>query len=92
VIKLKARVENYYIGTGDEIITYPEAELPEPPIPLTPGASYFSGDATDAWLQEHLFGMTGTGRTKGDATYDLTVTESSRPDLVPVGYTYAWGY
>jgi hypothetical protein len=89
-IRIAARVENYYLETGDTIPTKPVAELPAPPYPVRQDMTLT--DAMDAWLQDELFSMTGTGRTKGDATYDLVVTASSRPDLVPVGFTWQWGY
>lgn len=97
-VKIKARVENYYVATDDEIVTEPEAELPLPPVPL-PAPGTAEPQLTDAqaaelseWLDVELFGMTGVGRTKGDAMYDLEVVASSRPDLVPVGYCHDWGY
>lgn len=91
LIKIKARVENFYVDLGDEIITESEAELPTPPGPLPTGDREVSQEI-QAWVDEHLFAMTGTGRTKGEATYDLEITESSRPDLVPVGWSFGWGY
>ena len=90
-IRIYARVENYYIETGDEIETWPVADLPLPPAPL-PEDGNDASDEVDQWLQEELFALTGTGRTKGDATYDLEVRASSRPDLVPIGFTHEWGY
>lgn len=90
-IRVLARVENYYIDHGDEIVTYPDVTLPEPPGRVPQGEEEITPEM-DEWLQVHLFGMTGTGRTKGDATYDLEVIFSSRPDLLPVGYTHEWGY
>ncbi len=90
-VALHARVENYYVGSRSKVVTYPKAELPMPPGPM-PQNGQAATPAVDAWLHEHLFGMTGTGRTVGDATYDLEVTHSSRPDLVPVGFSHAWGY
>lgn len=90
-VEITARVENFYIDTGDEIVTNPVAVMPAPPGPLPTGEWEVPQDVQD-WVDDHLFSMTGTGRTKGDAAYDLTVTASSRPDLVPVGLTYAWGY
>lgn len=89
-VTLTARVENSYPETGDDIVTRPQATLPVPPVPLTPGQQITP--ELDAWLHRHLFGMTGTGRTRGKAYYGLTVTASSRPDLVPVGFTHSWGY
>lgn len=42
------------------------------------------------WAEEHLFPLTGTGRTEGDAGYFLTIT---RCDEVPelVGQEFEWG-
>lgn len=90
-IKVKARVKNYYVDLGDEIVTEPEREMPPPPVPLTLDAGQ-DAPGLEGWIYDHMFAMTGTGRTKGDATYDLEITESSRPDLIPVGWTYEWGY
>jgi hypothetical protein len=44
------------------------------------------------WSYDHIFERTGTGRTDGDSWYDVKVTASSNPDLIPVGLTFEFGY
>jgi hypothetical protein len=43
-----------------------------------------------AWGREHIYQFTGTGRTDGDSWYDVTITASSRPELI--GRTFQFGY
>lgn len=44
------------------------------------------------WDQDHIMPLTGTGRTDGDSWYDVTVTSSDRPDILPIGQTFDFGY
>jgi hypothetical protein len=90
-VRLRCRVENYYPATDDEIVTEPEETLPVPPGPM-PEPGQDCQEDVQKWIDEHLVTLTGTGRTKGKAMYDLEVIESSRPDLVPVGFCHEWGY
>lgn len=44
------------------------------------------------WDQDHIFELAGTGETLGNSWYDVTVTSSDRPDLLPIGQTFDFGY
>lgn len=47
-------------------------------------------DDLEDWAYEHLFPLTGTGRTKGDAAYFVTIARS--PDLPALeGREFSWG-
>lgn len=85
MITLDLRILNTY-EDGDEYTTVKcGVEVPPPPV------EEYSDAYTD-WADEHIFPHTGTGRTKGDSWYDVTVTASSAPHLIPVGTTYEFGY
>jgi hypothetical protein len=90
-VRVYCRVENYYPAADDEIVTWPVADLPLPPGPM-PEPGQDCPEDVDNWINDELVTLTGTGRTKGDAMYDLEVLASSRPDLVPLGYCHEWGY
>ncbi|WP_430787031.1 hypothetical protein [Actinoplanes sp. G11-F43] len=82
-ITISLTIENTY-EDGDTIDTHvTDAVIPAPPSPD-------DENAHSAWLYEHIFAFTGTGRTEGDAWYDVTVTACSDPTLV--GQTYEFGY
>lgn len=81
-IEITVRIENTY-ENGDEIVTVRTATVPAPPSD--------EGERDD-WAYEHIHALTGTGRIDGDAWYDVEVTASSRPDLLPVGTTFEFGY
>ena len=83
LITVSLAIENTY-EDGDMIAT----EVTDALIPAPPAAE--DADAQDAWEQEHIFSFTGTGRTTGDAWYDVTVTACSDPALI--GRTYEFGY
>ena len=80
-IALKLEIDNVY--EDEKIRTFVETQVPEPPL---------DRDSTEyeEWEQDYIFSTTGTGRTEGDAGYFVTVTDSSRPDLIPVGTEYEY--
>lgn len=75
-------IVNTYEG-GEEVRTEVVADVPAPP----PESDH---DAYEAWAYEHIYAHTGTGRTEGDAWYDVVITWSSDPALI--GRTFEWGY
>ncbi|MFE0964081.1 hypothetical protein [Streptomyces fungicidicus] len=77
------RIENTY-DDGEEIVTRAVTTVP---LPLP------DEDSTERmdWEYDHIFPLTGTGRTGGgDSWYDVEITESTAPDLV--GLTFEFGY
>ena len=84
-VTLSLRIENYYLNSGDTVVTTPTVTVPYPP-------GEEGSDERDAWEYEHIFAATGTGRTDGDATYDVEVIASSDEAAIPVGTTYEFGY
>lgn len=82
-VDVRLEIENVY--SDETIKTHVETTIPAPPLP--PLAYAYEADD---WEQDHIFAHTGTGRD-GDAAYFVTVAESSRPDLLPVGTTYEFG-
>ena len=82
-ITISLVIENRYAGGLMVPTGVPDAVIPAPPVDG-------DGDAWDAWLYEHIFSFTGTGRTRGDSWYDVTVTACSDPMLI--GKTFAFGY
>lgn len=92
-IALVLEIENTY-EDGDEITTWYTVVIPAPPVPLTqPDArEHEDYDGDDGWEYVHIYGRTGTGRSKGDAWYDVTVLASSDPVQVPAGETFEFGY
>lgn len=76
-------IDNIY-EDGDEIRTTVRTTIAAPPYPLVPDFDS-SSDEFCEWEQDEIFQHTGTGKTEGDASYFVEVTESDRPDLIPVG-------
>lgn len=64
--------------------THPTVTVPAPPAKDTP--------EYDEWAWEQIYDHTGVGHTDGDSWYDVEVTASSHPDLLPVGAKFAFGY
>jgi hypothetical protein len=58
-------------------------------IPVPPAEE---DDAYEDWKYDHIHSQTGVGHEDGDSWYDVTVTASSRPDVLPVGTTFDFGY
>jgi hypothetical protein len=83
MVTLTLDIENHY---GDEVVTTEvEVTVPAPP-PDTDGE-----DAMREWADEHLYPLTGTGRTEGDAAYFVSIGRSSRPELMLCGREFEWG-
>ena len=58
-------------------------------IPAPPGPE--GSAAYEQWAYENIYErFTGTGRTRGDSFYDVTVTDCS--DSYLIGRTFDWGY
>jgi hypothetical protein len=86
-IHLTLEIENTYELYEDET-TRKEVDVPVPP-------GDDDGDAYDEWEYDNIFCHTGSAsgtKTKGDSWYDVTVTASSAPGIIPVGTTYEFGY
>lgn len=82
LIDVTLDIDNYY--DGEPIQTIVNATIPAPPEDQ-------DSDEYQDWEQDYVFEHTGTGRTDGDSCYFVTVTKSSRPDLIPVGTEYEFG-
>lgn len=83
-VTITVEIDNTY-EDGSTVVTHRTATVPAP-------AGAEGSDERWNWEHEHIFDLTGTGRTQGDAWYDVEVTASDRPDLIPVGTTYEFGY
>lgn len=79
-VMVELHVINAY-DDGSEIVTEPAATVPRP----------YTDDegALSDWWQEHIFPLTGTGHSAGNAIYDVTITASDMQALV--GLTYEFG-
>lgn len=80
--QIKVEIENYYPEHGDTFTTIEVASVTVPEGPA---------DDLDEWALDQLYPLTGTGRTKGDSFYTVTVLKfDARPDLV--GREFEYGY
>lgn len=77
LIGIRLEIDNVY--PDETVRTYADLVVPAPPTTGDP-------DDVGAWESDHLFEVTGTGREDGDAGYFLRVLDSSRRDLIPIGY------
>ncbi|NUS02049.1 MAG: hypothetical protein HOV97_05740 [Nonomuraea sp.] len=75
-------IDNIY--GGETIQTTVRTTIDPPPFPLVGDFDNYADEYCD-WEQDEIFPHTGTGNAEGDAGYFVKVTESSRPDLIPVG-------
>lgn len=80
-IEVTLVIDNIY-EDGEEIQTHVQTNIEAPPFPLVP--DFDSTDEYCDWEQEVIFPLTGAGHDGGDAGYFVKVTNSSRPDLIPV--------
>lgn len=73
-ITVSLRIENAY---ADEVVvtTVEDETIPAPPTLDESTAEY------DAWVMEHIYPFTGTGRTD-DAMYEAKVTACDDPKLI----------
>lgn len=79
-MKIELKIDNIY-EDGEEITTRAGTDVP------APGEGE---ELLDAWAEEHLLPLTGTGKAEGDAGYFVTITAcDERPDLV--GREFAYG-
>lgn len=79
-MKLTARIDNVY--SDDTITNVMRVDVPAPEV-------LDRGDVESEWAEDHLFPLTGTGRS-GDAGYFVEIIECPEvPELV--GRTYEWG-
>ena len=66
------------------VTTWPtDVVLPAPP-------SDEDSEDFEAWVQEHIYNLTGVGNVSGDAWYDVEVTACTDPSWV--GRTFEFGY
>lgn len=70
------RVVNAY-DNGSEVVTTPTATVPMPP-----------DDDREDWWYEHIFPVTGTGRSEGNAYYSAEIIASDVPALVGLSYEF----
>lgn len=85
VMVLSLSIENSYELFEDVTTSVVNAVVALPPAEA-------DADAFGDWIQEALMSLTGVGHTRGDSWYDVTVTASSRPDLIAVDRVFTWGY
>ena len=79
---LQLRIENTY-ESGRTVITTATATV------LLPLPAEDSDERSD-WEYDNIYQHTGTGRTEGDAWYDVEVVGSTEPELL--GLTFEFGY
>lgn len=86
-VHLTLEIENTYELYEDET-THKEVDVPVPPAE--------DSSAYEDWEYDNIHAATGSdqpgGKPNGDSWYDVEVKASSRPDLIPVGTTYEFGY
>lgn len=70
---------------------YPDEDVAEEGGVEVPAPGDLDDDeGMETWAYDHLFPLTGTGRTEGDAGYFVTIARS--PDLPALeGRQFAWG-
>lgn len=83
-ITVDLTIENTYERYPDETTYRKGLVIPVPPAK--------EDDAYEDWKYDHIHSETGVGHEDGDSWYDVTVTASSRPDVLPVGTTFDFGY
>lgn len=81
-MNVKLLIDNCY-ENGEKIRTVVETQIPVPPSA--------SLAALEEWELDYIFVHTGTGRLEGDACYFVTIADSSRPDILPVGTEFEFG-
>lgn len=81
-IRLGLKIENHY-EDGSKVRTRADVLVPAPPEGDT--------DAYEEWEQDHIFAVTGTGKTDGDSAYFVEVVTSDCPDVIAVGTEYEFG-
>jgi len=77
---LSIKIDNVYEDGETISKTLIDVEVPDPPTEPEPH---------EDWAYDHLFTLTGTGRTHGDAGYFVEIIAAGHPALV--GRTYEWG-
>jgi hypothetical protein len=82
-VTVSLEIENTYLDGDTVITTVTDVVIPDPPADE-------DSDEYHEWGREHIFQFTGTGRTEDDSWYDVTITASSRPELI--GRTFQFGY
>lgn len=86
-IVVSLEIENSYELYPNVQTTATDIEMPAPPADV-------DSPEYQEWSEDFIYAETGVGdtHTKGDAFYDVVVTASSHPDLLPVGTTFEFGY
>lgn len=83
-LHLVVQIDNTY-EYYDAVTTYAVTTVPAPPAEGT--------DAYEDWTYECIHDpLTGVGHSDGDSWYDVTVLESSAPEVIPVEKTWDFGY
>lgn len=92
---LTLEITNIYVEDGEEIVTHEERWMPPPPYVDYADMDDDERDELDAWAEEHILPLTGTGRTEGDASYFAKVTGIDGDHIEPghplIGYEFEWG-
>jgi hypothetical protein len=79
-MKMTLKIDNIYEDGEQVTNTLYDVEVPKP----TGGS-----EALSEWAYDHLFPLTGTGRTEGDAGYFVEIIAAEDPALV--GSEFEWG-
>lgn len=78
-ITVSLSIANIY---PDEIITTTADET-------VPAPEAFDDETLEEWAADELLEFTGTGRTEGDSSYEITIVASTEAQLV--GRTFEFG-
>ena len=86
-VDLTLVIDNIYEdGTEIQTNVRTTVEVPPRPVEVGPQGVDYDDDEFNDWEQDEIFRHAGANYPEGgDAGYFVEVTESSRPDLIPVG-------
>lgn len=84
-IVLGLEIDNTYERYDEEHTSFSDLVLP------TPDEDDIAEDM-DGWAVDNIQPFTGVGHEDGDSWYDVLVSASSKPELVPVGTKFDFGY
>jgi hypothetical protein len=86
-ITINLNIVNSYGDGSSAAVTVTGLTIAHPGLPRPPVTDRQWQTLTD-WADDHLWPLTGTGRTTGSACYEVTVTASTLPWLL--GHTFDW--
>jgi hypothetical protein len=71
----KLRIENFYEGGDEPVVTEASLEVPSTDELAAQGRTW------QDFVADELFAVTGTGRTEGDASYFVTSIDGLEPAI-----------